>query len=82
MKIYKQNGDILELKVSEYKELFGEEVIKINTPRHSLSKEYIWPKPLEDSATISTTSIPTYTKSTQIKYPDIPAEGYMSTSTK
>lgn len=45
MKIYKQNGDILELTVSEYKELFE-------------------------------------TESYTIKYPDIPGEGYMSTSTK
>lgn len=68
MKIYKQNGDILELTVSEYKELFEiQPVIKINTPRYT---------PPKDSTTVS------WTRNNQIKYPDIPGEGYMSTSTK
>lgn len=32
MKIYKQNGDILELTVSEYKELYGNQQLTYNCP--------------------------------------------------
>lgn len=73
MKIYKQNGDILELTVSEYRELFEEKVIKINTPEEN---------PPKNSETIYINDPAPWVGSAKLKYPDIPGEGYMSTSTK